>query len=75
MSYLLLKWLHALAAIIAAGSNFTYGIWITRASRNPDVLPVTLRSIKLIDDRVANPAWVAAHLTTSDGPCRHTQTT
>lgn len=57
MLYLLLKWLHVLAAIIAAGANFTYGIWIARASRNSDVLPFTLRSIKVIDDRVANPAY------------------
>lgn len=57
MLYLLLKWLHVLAAIIAVGANFTYGIWITRASRNPEALSFTLRSIKLIDDRIANPAY------------------
>jgi uncharacterized membrane protein len=57
MLYLLLKWLHVLAAIIAVGANFTYGIWITRASRTPEVLSFTLRSIKLIDDRIANPAY------------------
>lgn len=57
MQYLLLKWLHVVAAIVAVGANLTYGIWIARASRNPHVLPFTLRSIKLIDDRVANPAY------------------
>ena len=57
MPYLLLKWLHVLAAIIAVGANITYGIWITRASRKPDVLPFTLSGIKLIDGRVANPAY------------------
>ena len=57
MPYLLLKWVHVLAAIVAVGANVTYGIWIARASRNPDVLPFTLRGIKLIDDRVANPAY------------------
>ncbi len=57
MLYLLLKWLHVLAAIVAVGANITYGIWIGRASRNRDVLPFTLRSIKLIDDRLANPAY------------------
>jgi uncharacterized membrane protein len=55
--YLLLKWLHVLAAITAVGANITYGIWIARASRRPEVLPFTLRGIKLIDDRVANPAY------------------
>ena len=57
MPYLLLKWLHVLAAIVAVGSNVTYGIWISRASRGPEALPFTLRGIKLIDDRVANPAY------------------
>lgn len=58
MLYLLLKWLHVLAAIVAVGANITNGIWITRASRKPEALPFTLRGIKLIDDRVANPAYV-----------------
>jgi uncharacterized membrane protein len=57
MLYLLLKWLHVLAAIVAVGANVTYGIWIARASRNPEALSFTLRGIKLIDDRVANPAY------------------
>jgi uncharacterized membrane protein len=59
----LLKWLHVLSAIVAVGANVSYGIWIARASRNPDVLPFTLRSIKLIDDRVANPAYGALLIT------------
>lgn len=63
MPYLLLKWLHILAAIVAVGANVTYGIWIARASRNPDVLPFTLRGIKLIDDRLANPAYGALLIT------------
>ncbi len=57
MPFLLLKWLHVLAAIVAVGANITYGIWITRASRQPQVLPFTLRGVKLIDDRLANPAF------------------
>jgi uncharacterized membrane protein len=55
--YLLLKWLHVLAAITALGSNITYGFWLTRATRDPPVLPFTLRGVKLIDDRIANPAY------------------
>jgi uncharacterized membrane protein len=57
MVYLLIKWLHVLAAITALGANITYGFWITRATRDPAVLPFTLRSIKIIDDRIANPAY------------------
>jgi uncharacterized membrane protein len=55
--YLFVKWLHVLAAITALGSNITYGFWLTRAGREPSVLPFTLRGIKLIDDRIANPAY------------------
>ena len=57
MLFSILKWIHVLAAIIAVGANATYGIWLARASRSSEVLPFTLRTIKLIDDRLANPAY------------------
>lgn len=57
MLYLLLKWLHVLAAIVAVGANVTYGIWLAHASRHPEALAFTLRGIKWIDDHVANPAY------------------
>ncbi len=57
MLFLFLKWVHVLAAIVAAGANVTYGIWLARAARNLAALPFTLRGIKQIDDRVANPAY------------------
>ncbi len=59
MLYLLLKWLHILAVVVAVGANITYGIWLARASREPGALPFTLKGIKLIDDRLANPAYGA----------------
>lgn len=57
MLYLILKWLHVLSAIVALGANFTYFIWLTRASRSPDMLLFTLRTVKIVDDRMANPAY------------------
>ena len=57
MLYLLLKWLHVMAVIVAVGANITYGVWIARASRAQESLPFTLRGIKFIDDRLANPAY------------------
>lgn len=57
MLYLYLKWLHVLSAIIAVGANATYGLWLARASKETDNLPFTLKSIKLLDDWVANPAY------------------
>ncbi|HTP02307.1 MAG TPA: DUF2269 family protein [Anaerolineales bacterium] len=63
MLFLLIKWVHVLSAIAAVGANITYAIWIVRASREPSVLPFTLRTIKLIDDRVANPLYALLLLT------------
>lgn len=57
MLYLILKWLHILLAITALGANITYSFWIIRATRNPEALSFTLRGIKLLDDRIANPAY------------------
>lgn len=61
--YFVLKWLHILLAIAAVGSNLTYAIWIRRAEGSSQALPFTLRGIKLIDDRIANPAYVLILLT------------
>ena len=55
--YVILKWLHVLLAIAAVGTNLTYGVWIGRASRDPATLPFTLRGVKILDDRIANPAY------------------
>ncbi len=63
MLFLLVKWIHVLSAITAVGANATYGIWISRARKEPAVLPFVLRSIKLIDDRLANPLYVLLLLT------------
>ncbi len=57
MLFLLVKWVHVLSAITAVGANITYGIWMARASRQPEVLPFVLHTIKTIDDWVANPFY------------------
>jgi uncharacterized membrane protein len=57
MWYTALKFVHVLAAVVAVGANVTYGIWIATGSRDPKVLPFALRGVKLIDDRLANPAY------------------
>ena len=56
-AYLIVKWIHVLLAITALGTNITYGLWFTRAAREPDHLAFALRGIKLLDDRLANPAY------------------
>jgi uncharacterized membrane protein len=55
--YLILKWLHVLFTIVAVGANLTYGVWLARAARDPAVLPFVLRGVKILDDRMANPAY------------------
>jgi uncharacterized membrane protein len=55
--YTLTKFLHITLAIIAVGFNASYGIWIARAAREPAHTLFAMRTIKLIDDRFANPAY------------------
>jgi len=56
--FLFLKSLHVLSAIVAVGSNATYGLWSARARRaSPADLGFALRGIKFIDDSMANPAY------------------
>jgi uncharacterized membrane protein len=60
MLYLTLKWLHVLLAVVAIGTNLTYSVWLIRAARAPqppELLAFTLRGIKILDDRIANPAY------------------
>jgi uncharacterized membrane protein len=63
MLYLFLKWLHVLSAIVALGTNLTYGIWLTQATRSPETLLFTLRTVKILDDRLANPAYIFSLIT------------
>lgn len=58
--YLTLKWIHVLAAVIALGTNITYSIWLTQIHKSPDSLLFTLRTIKILDDRIANPAYIVS---------------
>jgi uncharacterized membrane protein len=55
--YTLLKFVHVLLAIIAVGSNITYGVWNALAAREPAHEPFVVRGIAFIDRRVANPAY------------------
>jgi uncharacterized membrane protein len=57
--YSFLKFLHVLMAIVAVGFNASYGIWLTRVNREPEHALHVLQGIKVLDDRFANPAYVA----------------
>jgi len=55
--YLVFKFLHILAAIVAVGSNVTYGVWSFRSANDPAHLGFALKGVKFLDDRIANPAY------------------
>jgi uncharacterized membrane protein len=59
----LLKILHIVAAMVAIGSNISYGIWLQHAGRDRDRLPFVIRGIRTLERRVANPAYVVVLLT------------
>ena len=61
--YLVLKFIHIAAAIVAVGANITYGVWSARSQSEPAHLGFALKGIKFMDDRIANPAYGVLLLT------------
>lgn len=55
--YELLKFLHVLLVVVAVGFNASYGVWLARTARSPEHYGHVLRTIKVLDDRFANPAY------------------
>jgi uncharacterized membrane protein len=55
--YELLKYVHVVLAIVAIGFNISYGVWLSRAAKEPEHAPHILRGLKTLDDRFANPAY------------------
>ncbi len=64
MLFATLKFLHVLLAIIAVGFNAAYGLIIGRARKAGTAeLAFALRTVKVMDDYVANPCYVLLLLT------------
>ena len=64
MDFQFLKFIHVLLAIVAVGFNASYGLWLARAAKAPQATQsYVLRTIKFIDDRIANPAYGLLALT------------
>ena len=57
MAFLIVKYIHIIAAITAVGLNISYAIWILRAQREQGHTAFALKGIKFLDDRIANPAY------------------
>jgi uncharacterized membrane protein len=62
-TYLFFKFLHVLLAIIAVGFNASYGILLSRAAKEPEHEGYVLRTVKVLDDRFANPAYALLRVT------------
>jgi uncharacterized membrane protein len=56
--YDLIKYVHVLAAITAVGLNLSYGAWLALGERSPENRMFVLRTVKRLDDWLANPAYV-----------------
>jgi uncharacterized membrane protein len=54
----ILLYLHILSAIAAFGANITYALWLSRAEKNPEALTFSLHTVKIMDDWIANPAYI-----------------
>jgi uncharacterized membrane protein len=58
LDFQFLKFIHVLLAIVAVGFNASYGIWLARSASAPQATQShVLRTIKFLDDRIANPAY------------------
>jgi uncharacterized membrane protein len=56
--FLLLKVVHVLSAIVAVGANVTYAFWLRRARGDRERLVDAITGVKVLDSRLANPAYV-----------------
>ncbi len=58
-----LKLVHVLLAIVAVGANVTYAFWMRRAGLDRGRLVWTIGSLRALDRRVANPAYLGLLVT------------
>ena len=56
----ILLFLHILSAIIAVGTNISYLIWLRRAVLVPESREFTLTTVRILELRLAIPAYVTA---------------
>jgi uncharacterized membrane protein len=62
-TFLLLKYVHILAAIAAVGSNMSYALWLFLGKEESSHQLFALRGIKKLDTWVANPAYLLSLMT------------
>ncbi len=57
------KLIHILSVIVAVGANLTYQFWYSRAGKSPEQLVWVIGTVRALDRRVANPAYIVAAIT------------
>jgi uncharacterized membrane protein len=62
-TYLWLKLVHVVSAIVAVGSNVTYFVWLARLRKDSAAEPHISRGVRTVDARLANPAYVVLPVT------------
>jgi uncharacterized membrane protein len=55
--FIVVKFIHILAAIVAVGLNVSYAVWLVRARSDASHTAFALKGVKFLDDRIANPAY------------------
>lgn len=63
MLYTIAKWIHILSAIVSLGANLTYFPWFMTVPKSRETLVYTLKTIRLLDNWIANPAYILAYIT------------
>ena len=63
MIYTIAKWIHILCAIVSLGANLTYFPWFMTVPKTRETLVYTLKTIRLLDNWIANPAYILAYIT------------
>ena len=63
MIYTIAKWIHILCAIVSLGANLTYFPWFMTVPKSRETLVYTLKTIRLLDNWIANPAYILAYIT------------
>lgn len=61
--FVLTLFIHVLSAIVAVGTNITYIVLLMGSKRQQNTVVFTLKTIRFLDSRLANPAYIVALLT------------
>ena len=56
------KLIHILAVISAVGANATYQFWYSRAGRDKAQLLFVIKTVRVLDQRIANPSYIVVLL-------------